>query len=121
MLLHRDHHTKMSVLLEGKFSCLVESFAVVDCCYPYEYQGGHIMGALSLPNTDEAVDSILSQRLKAHTFDKRLVLELHCEFSSERAPRTCRQLRSVDHSMNEYPALHYPQGWLHRLLSPGAL
>nr|XP_046173681.1 M-phase inducer phosphatase 1-B-like [Oncorhynchus gorbuscha] len=99
----------MSALLEGKFSCLVESFVVVDCRYPYEYQGGHIKGALSLPNTDKAVDQLLSQRLKAHSPDKRLVLVLHCEFSSERAPRTCHLLRSVDRSMNEYPALHYPE------------
>lgn len=34
--------SQMSALLEGKFSCLVESFVVVDCRYPYEYQGGHI-------------------------------------------------------------------------------
>ncbi|CDQ69035.1 unnamed protein product [Oncorhynchus mykiss] len=99
----------MSALLERKFSCLVESFVVVDCRYPYEYQGGHIKGALSLPNTDKAVDQLLSQRLKAHSPDKRLVLVLHCEFSSERAPRTCHLLRSVDRSMNEYPALHYPE------------
>ncbi|KAK6316744.1 hypothetical protein J4Q44_G00121440 [Coregonus suidteri] len=99
----------MSALLEGKFSCLVEYFSVVDCCYPYEYQGGYIKGALSMPNTDEAVDHLQSQRLKAHSPDKRLVLVLHCEFSSERVPRTCRLLRSVDRSMNKYPALHYPE------------
>ncbi|CAB1315978.1 unnamed protein product [Coregonus sp. 'balchen'] len=101
--------SQMSALLEGKFSCLVEYFSVVDCCYPYEYQGGHIKGALSMPNTDEAVDHLQSQRLKAHSPDKRLVLVLHCEFSSERVPRTCRLLRSVDRSMNKYPALHYPE------------
>uniref|UniRef100_A0A674ELZ2 M-phase inducer phosphatase n=1 Tax=Salmo trutta TaxID=8032 RepID=A0A674ELZ2_SALTR len=104
-----NNDRRMSALLEGKFSCLVESFVVVDCRYPYEYQGGHIKGALSLPNTDKAVDQLLSQRLKAHSPDKRLVLVLHCEFSSERAPRTCHLLRSVDRSMNEYPALHYPE------------
>ncbi|KAJ7996277.1 hypothetical protein DPEC_G00235420 [Dallia pectoralis] len=99
----------MSALLEGKFSCLVESFVVVDCRYPYEYQGGHIKGALNLPNTDEAVDHLLAQRLKAQSADKRLVLVLHCEFSSERAPRTYRLLRSVDRSINEYPTLYYPE------------
>src|SRR4029434_1721797 len=33
---------QMCDLLEGRYSCLVESFLVVDCRYPYEYQGGHI-------------------------------------------------------------------------------
>ncbi|KPP69763.1 hypothetical protein Z043_111456, partial [Scleropages formosus] len=32
----------MCALLNGEFSSLVESFVVVDCRYPYEYQGGHI-------------------------------------------------------------------------------
>lgn len=99
----------MCALLEGKFSYLVESFVVVDCRYPYEYQGGHIKGAMSQPNTVQAVEYLLSQKLRIRSPDKRLVLVLHCEFSSERAPRTCRLLRSEDRSMNEYPALHYPE------------
>ncbi|KAJ8337528.1 hypothetical protein SKAU_G00364940 [Synaphobranchus kaupii] len=99
----------MCALLCGEFSSLVESFVVVDCRYPYEYQGGHIKGALNLPNTDEAVAHLLGQKLQARCPEKRLVLLLHCEFSSERAPRTCRLLRRQDRSMNEYPALLYPE------------
>ncbi|XP_048113373.1 M-phase inducer phosphatase 1-B-like [Alosa alosa] len=99
----------MCNLLEGRYSCLVESFVVVDCRYPYEYQGGHIKGALNMPNSDDAVEQLLSQQLKAVSPNKRFLLVLHCEFSSERAPRTCRLLRSVDRSRNEYPALTYPE------------
>ncbi|XP_028843688.1 M-phase inducer phosphatase 1-B-like [Denticeps clupeoides] len=99
----------MCALLEGCYSCLVELFLVVDCRYPYEYQGGHIKGALNLPNSDEAVKYLLSQQIKQTTPDKRVLLVLHCEFSSERAPRTCRLLRSVDRSRNEYPYLNYPE------------
>ncbi|XP_012674187.2 M-phase inducer phosphatase 1-B-like isoform X2 [Clupea harengus] len=99
----------MCDLLEGRYSCLVESFLVVDCRYPYEYQGGHIKGALNLPNSDDAVEHLLSQQLKAVSPNKRFLLVLHCEFSSERAPRTCRLLRSVDRSRNEYPVLTYPE------------
>ncbi|XP_048851351.1 M-phase inducer phosphatase 1-B-like isoform X2 [Brienomyrus brachyistius] len=99
----------MCALLNGEFSSLVESFVVVDCRYPYEYQGGHIKGALNLPNSDEAVEHLLRQRLRPRCPDKRLVLVFHCEFSSERAPRTCRLLRRDDRSINEYPALCYPE------------
>ncbi|XP_036403545.1 M-phase inducer phosphatase 1-B-like [Megalops cyprinoides] len=102
----------MCALLAGEFSSLVESFLVVDCRYPYEYQGGHIKGALNLPNTDEAVAHLLRQQLRARCPEKRLVLVLHCEFSSERAPRTCRLLRRQDRSVNEYPALHYPEVYI---------
>ncbi|KAG5853354.1 hypothetical protein ANANG_G00072400 [Anguilla anguilla] len=99
----------MCALLSGEFSSLIESFVVVDCRYPYEFEGGHIKGALNLPNTDEAVAHLLRQRLQARCPEKRLILVLHCEFSSERAPRTCRLLRRQDRSLNEYPALIYPE------------
>lgn len=33
---------KMVALLTGKFSNIVERFVIVDCRYPYEYEGGHI-------------------------------------------------------------------------------
>lgn len=32
----------MAALLVGKFSNIVERFVIVDCRYPYEYEGGHI-------------------------------------------------------------------------------
>lgn len=32
----------MVALLMGKFSNIVEKFVIVDCRYPYEYEGGHI-------------------------------------------------------------------------------
>ncbi|XP_028829685.1 cell division cycle 25 homolog d isoform X2 [Denticeps clupeoides] len=35
-------------LITGKFSAAVEDFLIVDCRYPYEYQGGHIKGAVNL-------------------------------------------------------------------------
>ncbi|XP_018606206.2 cell division cycle 25 homolog d isoform X1 [Scleropages formosus] len=35
-------------LLQGKYCNAVESFLIIDCRYPYEYQGGHIMGAVNL-------------------------------------------------------------------------
>lgn len=33
---------QMVALLTGKFSNIVEKFVIVDCRYPYEYEGGHI-------------------------------------------------------------------------------
>lgn len=32
----------MVALLTGKFNNIVERFVIVDCRYPYEYEGGHI-------------------------------------------------------------------------------
>ncbi|KAB5523670.1 hypothetical protein PHYPO_G00155220 [Pangasianodon hypophthalmus] len=35
-------------LIRGQFSAVVEDFLIIDCRYPYEYQGGHIKGAVNL-------------------------------------------------------------------------
>ncbi|TSK18071.1 M-phase inducer phosphatase 1 [Bagarius yarrelli] len=35
-------------LIQGQFSAMVEDFLIIDCRYPYEYQGGHIKGAVNL-------------------------------------------------------------------------
>lgn len=37
-----DGLLQMVALLTGKFSNIVEKFVIVDCRYPYEYEGGHI-------------------------------------------------------------------------------
>ncbi len=33
---------KVASLIRGQFGPAVEDFLIVDCRYPYEYQGGHI-------------------------------------------------------------------------------
>lgn len=33
----------MADLLKGKFDKILERFLVVDCRYPYEFEGGHII------------------------------------------------------------------------------
>lgn len=33
---------QMAAVLTGQFSSLIESCVIVDCRYPYEYEGGHI-------------------------------------------------------------------------------
>lgn len=83
-------------LLNGKYQESVESYAIVDCRYPYEFEGGHIRSAINLYTQE----SILSEFLKnkpaqteepaaagaSSTQGKRNILIFHCEFSSERGP-----------------------------------
>ena len=54
-------------------------------------------------------DFLLRRPILAASREKRVVLVFHCEFSSERGPRMCRFVRERDRSVNEYPALHYPE------------
>uniref|UniRef100_A0A8C1V8N9 M-phase inducer phosphatase n=1 Tax=Cyprinus carpio TaxID=7962 RepID=A0A8C1V8N9_CYPCA len=95
--------------MNGQFSDLVERLFVIDCRYPYEYEGGHIKGALNLHQEDEIEGYFLKNPILPECPKKRVLLVFHCEFSSERGPRMCRYVRQRDRDLNEYPNLNYPE------------
>ncbi|KAL1781611.1 M-phase inducer phosphatase 1 isoform X1 [Sigmodon hispidus] len=97
----------MASVLNGKFANLIE-FVIIDCRYPYEYEGGHIKGAVNLHMEEEVEDFLLKKPI-VPTGGKRVIVVFHCEFSSERGPRMCRYVRERDRLGNEYPKLHYPE------------
>ncbi|XP_005929693.1 M-phase inducer phosphatase 2 [Haplochromis burtoni] len=99
----------MVAALTGQFDHVVEQVIVIDCRYPYEFEGGHIKGALNLHQEDQVKDFLLKNPIVPSSPDKRIVIIFHCEFSSERGPRMCRFVREQDRAMNEYPKLHYPE------------
>ncbi|XP_049725515.1 M-phase inducer phosphatase 2 isoform X2 [Elephas maximus indicus] len=102
----------MVALLTGKFSNIVERFVIVDCRYPYEYEGGHIKTAVNLPLERDAENFLLQSPITACSLDKRVILIFHCEFSSERGPRMCRFIRERDRAANDYPSLYYPEMYI---------
>ncbi|XP_014722592.2 M-phase inducer phosphatase 2 isoform X2 [Equus asinus] len=102
----------MVALLMGKFSNIVERFLIVDCRYPYEYEGGHIKTAVNLPLERDAETFLLQSPITPHSLDKRIILIFHCEFSSERGPRMCRFIRERDRAANDYPSLYYPEMYI---------
>lgn len=99
----------MVASLSGQFSDLAERVIVIDCRYPYEFEGGHIKGALNLHQEEQVEEYLLKSPIAPSSLDKRVLLVFHCEFSSERGPRMCRFVRERDRSLNEYPNLHYPE------------
>nr|XP_045012547.1 M-phase inducer phosphatase 2 isoform X4 [Jaculus jaculus] len=102
----------MVALLMGKFSNIVEKFVIVDCRYPYEYEGGHIKTAVNLPLERDAETFLLQTPITTCSLDKRIILIFHCEFSSERGPRMCRFIRERDRAANDYPSLYYPEMYI---------
>nr|XP_030703321.1 M-phase inducer phosphatase 2 isoform X1 [Globicephala melas] len=102
----------MVALLTGKFSNIVERFVIVDCRYPYEYEGGHIKTAVNLPLERDAETFLLQSPIIPCSLDKRIILIFHCEFSSERGPRMCRFIRERDRASNDYPSLYYPEMYI---------
>uniref|UniRef100_A0A8C4Y3G3 M-phase inducer phosphatase n=1 Tax=Gopherus evgoodei TaxID=1825980 RepID=A0A8C4Y3G3_9SAUR len=99
----------MVAVLNGQFNSLIENCVIVDCRYPYEYEGGHIKGAVNLPLEQDIEDFLLKNPIVSLDVQKRVIVIFHCEFSSERGPRMCRFVREKDRACNEYPNLHYPE------------
>ncbi|KAG7235798.1 hypothetical protein INR49_002185 [Caranx melampygus] len=95
--------------LTAHFNHLVEQVIVIDCRYPYEFEGGHIKGALNLHQEEQVEDFLLKTPIVPSCPEKRVVIIFHCEFSSERGPRMCRFVRERDRALNDYPKLHYPE------------
>ena len=77
-------HTVRRVLT-SEIQC---NYLLVDCRYGYEYEGGHIVGAINCPPSEKLVlmDWLFDSE---HGIIRRgpLVLVMHCEFSQCRAPR----------------------------------
>ncbi|XP_043232644.1 M-phase inducer phosphatase-like isoform X1 [Amphibalanus amphitrite] len=109
-------------LMDGHFNHVVESFEIVDCRYPYEFDGGHIRGAVNLYTRDGIHERLLANRRALPppseadqiADKKRHIVVFHCEFSSERGPSMYRFLREQDRKLNKatYPALLYPEIYL---------
>ncbi|XP_018428195.1 PREDICTED: M-phase inducer phosphatase 1-like [Nanorana parkeri] len=98
----------MIKISNGHYDPFIERCVIIDCRYPYEYDGGHIKGAINLHMEQELQDYLLKSPIQSHG-SKRVVVIFHCEFSSERGPRMCKFLREKDRDQNEYPNLYYPE------------
>ncbi|XP_037297569.1 M-phase inducer phosphatase isoform X2 [Manduca sexta] len=101
-------------LLRGEYEDSISEFQVIDCRYPYEYDGGHILGAVNLYTQDQVLDLVNKPLQPREDEAKRRILVFHCEFSRERGPKLSRFLRSSDREQNKenYPCLHYPEVYL---------
>ncbi|KAJ2879799.1 m-phase inducer phosphatase [Coemansia aciculifera] len=102
-----EAETVSELLTGSRYSDLYDEKIIVDCRFPYEYEGGHIAGAANAP-TMEALEKLLLDRPRT---DKRVVVVLHCEYSLQRAPSMASHLRRRDREVNmhRYPYLHYPE------------
>lgn len=97
----------MAKLLRGDYNECVASCRIIDCRYPYEFEGGHIAGAQNFYTQDQIVEELVNRKTEEITSInntmsvedcensdrdvpaavKRDILVFHCEFSSERGPK----------------------------------
>jgi rhodanese-related sulfurtransferase len=112
----------MIKVLRGEYG----KYLVIDCRFPFEYNGGHIKNAINIfepdaleslllapqnpseslfvssnvhisPSLREQIDNLDEQLLTAISKDpKNLVIIFHCEFSQKRGPKMYRHLRELD-------------------------
>ncbi|XP_034474797.1 cdc25-like protein phosphatase twine [Drosophila innubila] len=114
---HRDLKTiscdTLARLMRGDFSQLSANYKIIDCRYPYEFDGGHIRGALNL-YTRQQIKEAFPTTTGMQSQDQRSIYVFHCEFSSERGPKLLRFLRNNDRSehTHDYPTLSYPELYL---------
>ncbi|KAI9570429.1 hypothetical protein HD554DRAFT_2018696 [Boletus coccyginus] len=108
----------LDALLDGAYSAQIAQFHVIDCRFEYEYNGGHIPGAVNI-NTTAGVEEFLLAKSRpkpcvSGDASRKTVLVFHCEFSVKRAPTIAKHLRSKDRAMNNhvYPKIHYPEVYI---------
>lgn len=79
-------HSQMIDVLRNVYSNEIEQLHVIDCRYPYEYEGGHIESAKNIYTRSKIFEEYFRQPLESKDATKRNIFIFHCEFSSERAP-----------------------------------
>lgn len=97
-------------ILKGQYQ---GNYRIIDCRYPYEYDGGHVIGAKNLYTKEAIVEELLPVDGNLKDFCGDTVI-FYCEFSSQRAPKMYRFLRGKDRELNadSYPSLLYPEMYL---------
>ncbi|KAH8675940.1 rhodanese-like domain-containing protein [Xylariales sp. PMI_506] len=96
-------------VLDGKFNDQYDQRVIIDCRFEYEYEGGHIDGAINYNDKE-----LLSRHLFETPMEGKVLLIFHCEYSAHRAPMMARHIRSQDRTVNAeyYPKLTYPDVYI---------
>ena len=97
-------------LITGGLPDIFDDVFIIDARFGYEYEGGHIRGALNITSLDHLINMFFDDQ--APVVRSRTCIVFHCEFSTVRGPCLCRDFRRYDRGVNEYPNLSYPELYL---------
>ncbi|KAF7322847.1 Rhodanese domain-containing protein [Mycena chlorophos] len=114
--LMRINAQTLNNLLDGHYSEHADYY-VIDCRFDYEFNGGHINGAVNLNTVGDVEEFFLRPALKKPKPSvsgdpaRKTVVVFHCEFSVKRGPTFAKHLRAKDraHNNHVYPKIHYPE------------
>lgn len=79
--LPRINASTLVQVLDGMYDHCYDNKVIIDCRFEYEYNGGHIEGALNFCDKEK-----LAERLFETPGSAKTLLILHCEYSAHRAP-----------------------------------
>ena len=99
----------MISVLDGDFKDRFDQSLIIDCRFEYEFEGGHIDGAVNFNNKEELAKKLLHSGSNQNT-----LLIFHCEYSAHRAPIAAKYLRHEDRAANvhRYPHLTFPEVYI---------
>ncbi|KAL1960085.1 hypothetical protein VTO42DRAFT_257 [Malbranchea cinnamomea] len=103
-----DNDTLVDII-NGKYNDQYDNIFIIDCRFEYEYEGGHIDGALNYTDKESLAAKLFDEGPKPNS-----VLIFHCEYSAHRAPIMAKYIRHRDRAVNvdEYPKLTYPEMYI---------
>ncbi|KAB8240741.1 hypothetical protein BDV35DRAFT_104327 [Aspergillus flavus] len=95
-------------LMGGRYDDHFDNIMIIDCRFQYEYEGGHINGAVNYNDKDNLAAELFASP------KPRTALVLHCEYSAHRAPIMAKYIRHQDRAFNvdHYPHLTYPDMYI---------
>eukprot|EP00127_Corallochytrium_limacisporum_P005709 Clim_evm88s210 gene=Clim_evmTU88s210 len=94
-------------VMNGSYNHNFDRVIIVDARYPYEYEGGHLKGAVNLYTQEMVLQYFLDEPQES----PNAVIIFHCEYSQKRGPKLCRYFRNMDRYLNShrYPQVYYPE------------
>uniref|UniRef100_A0A0R3RX08 protein-tyrosine-phosphatase n=1 Tax=Elaeophora elaphi TaxID=1147741 RepID=A0A0R3RX08_9BILA len=86
-----------------------KKYTLIDCRYPYEYNGGHIRGALNIYDPAVLENAFFPKCPEKLKIMRGKIPIFYCEYSSARGPLLASHLRKSDRVRNfeKYPLLYY--------------
>lgn len=95
-------------IVSGQYVNQFDDVVIVDCRFPYEYEGGHIENAINI-SLHNQLEKNFTLSISPEESNKKLLV-FHCEYSLLRGPTMAAHLRKLDriHNAERYPQLTYP-------------
>uniref|UniRef100_A0A5S6Q9M4 protein-tyrosine-phosphatase n=1 Tax=Trichuris muris TaxID=70415 RepID=A0A5S6Q9M4_TRIMR len=85
--------TVLAQLVRGGFIETVANYQLIDCRYPYEFDGGHIKSAVNVHTADDFDETFFGNERIDRQGDGISVIVFYCEYSQQRGPKMYRRLK----------------------------